>query len=94
MNYLAIHFRVEDFSRWRSMFDQGHALRKNSGSKGARILRSADDPNGLMVIMEWDSLDRARQFAQSAELREAMQKAGVIGRPEVSFLNLVEDLDA
>jgi heme-degrading monooxygenase HmoA len=47
-----------------------------------------------MVIMEWDSLDRARQFAQSAELREAMQKAGVIGRPEVSFLNLVEDLDA
>ena len=36
---------------------------------------------------EWDSLEKARAFASSDELRERMQRAGVTGLPEVYFLD-------
>lgn len=42
-------------------------------------LQPADDPNSVALLMEWDSLDDAQKFAQSQELREAMQQSGVIG---------------
>jgi hypothetical protein len=31
-------------------------------------------------------LDNARRYAESPELREAMERAGVIGKPEILFL--------
>jgi hypothetical protein len=38
------------------------------------------------VLLEWDVLERARQFAQSEELHEVMQRAGVVDHPAISFL--------
>lgn len=35
---------------------------------------------------EFGSVERAKAFAASPELREAMGKAGVIGPPEIRFL--------
>jgi hypothetical protein len=32
-------------------------------------------------------LNRARGFAESADLRETMQKVGVIDKPDIYFLN-------
>jgi len=34
-------------------------------------------------------LEKARQFTQSPDLKEAMQKAGVTGPPEIIFLEAV-----
>jgi heme-degrading monooxygenase HmoA len=44
----------------------------------------------VTVLLEWEDLDKARAFASSDELREAMQRAGVTGPPSVSFL---EEMD-
>jgi hypothetical protein len=43
-----------------------------------------------VILLEWDEMDKARQFAQSEELREAMERAGVADQPDVYFLNEVE----
>lgn len=59
---------------------------KEAGSTGGRLFHSADDPNDVLVLLEWDDMDKARTFAGSAQLREAMEEAGVGGRPEVRFL--------
>ena len=40
-----------------------------------------------MTIMEWDSAEKARKFAQDPALAEVMKNAGVIGAPEVRFFN-------
>ncbi|MBV9280920.1 MAG: cyclase, partial [Chloroflexi bacterium] len=50
------------------------------------LFRNADDPNEVIAIFEWDDLEKARQFAQSDDLRETMQRAGVADRPDVYFL--------
>ena len=76
------------------MFDQHSATRKANGSKGGHLLRNADDPNELVIFLEWDDLEKARQFAQSQDLRDTMQRAGVADQPDVYFLDAVENLSA
>ena len=57
-------------------------------------MRNAEDPNELVILLEWDSLDNARQFANADKLREAMQRAGVADQPDVYFLEEVDQLRA
>jgi heme-degrading monooxygenase HmoA len=87
MAYILVQHSVEDYERWKSGFDNNQAVRQAAGSKGGTIFRSAEDPNRLTILLEWDNLDNARAFAGSDELREAMQQAGVTGPPDLYFLN-------
>jgi hypothetical protein len=50
------------------------------------VLRNVDDPNEVLVLSEVDSLQKARDFAASSDLREKMQEAGVVDRPDIYFL--------
>jgi len=43
-----------------------------------------------VILFEWDDLKKAQQFAQSQDLRETMQRAGVSDQPDVYFLEEVE----
>jgi heme-degrading monooxygenase HmoA len=88
MSYVIVRLTVEDFAKWKSVFDELSTLRKNSGSKGGQLFRKADNPNEVVIIFEWPDLDKGRQYFQSDALRQAMQRAGVIGRPDVTYLDL------
>ena len=90
MPYLLVRHKVEDYARWKPIFDEHGATRKAAGSRGGRLLRSVEDPQDLVILFEWDDLDKARQFAQSEDLRQAMQRAGVAGRPDLYFLEEVD----
>ena len=90
MVYVLTSHTVEDYAKWKPIFDKHGDFRKASGSKGGRVFRSVDNPNRLTVLLEWDSADRALEFAKSPQLREAMKSAGVIGQPESSMLEEVE----
>jgi heme-degrading monooxygenase HmoA len=87
MPYLLVRHKVEDYARWRPIYDEHGATRKASGSAGGRVFRSADNPNEVVILLEWDDLEKARQFAQSEDLRQTMQRAGVVDQPDVYFLN-------
>jgi hypothetical protein len=52
-------------------------------------MRNVDDPKDVTVILGWSDLEKARAFTQSVSLKEAMQKAGVTGPPEIRFLEAV-----
>ena len=86
MSYMLIRHKVQDYGKWKVAFDAHGATRKASGSKGGRLLRNAKDPNELVILFEWDDVKKARQFAESDDLRKAMQGAGVIGKPDIHFL--------
>ena len=90
MSYLIVSHEVKDYAKWKPVFDEHGAFRKANGSKGGRLLRNAQDPNRLTILFEWESVDKAQQFAQSPELRAAMEEAGVTGQPQVSFLEEIE----
>jgi quinol monooxygenase YgiN len=76
---------VEAYEKWRPVFDSLEELRRSRGSKGVnQVFRDADNPNTVTLILEWDNADNARKFLGSTELREAMQRAGVVGAPAVA----------
>jgi heme-degrading monooxygenase HmoA len=87
MSYILIQHSVEDYDKWKAVFDEQGATRQAAGSKGGFVLRNADDPNQITVLLEVDNLDDARAFAGSDDLHEAMQRAGVTGQPNVYFLD-------
>jgi len=87
MASMLIQHKVKDFAAWKKVFDSVAAMRKSGGELSAQVFRDANDPNKLTVLNKWDSLANAQKFAQSPELKAAMEKAGVDGPPTVTFLN-------
>ena len=86
MPYLLIRHKVANYEMWKPGFDADSVNRQANGSRGGQLFRNANDPNEIVVLLEWDDLEKARQFTQSAELREVMQQAGVIDQPDIYFL--------
>jgi heme-degrading monooxygenase HmoA len=86
MPSLLIQLRVADHDAWSTVFAEQEIVRRANGSRGGRIWRAAADPVEILVLLEWDDLERARLYVDSDDLQEAMQRAGVIGVPEFWFL--------
>ncbi|MCD6033553.1 MAG: hypothetical protein K0S78_5739 [Thermomicrobiales bacterium] len=89
MPCLLIRHTVQDYSDWKAVFDEQEDLRRANGSQGGRLFRSTESGE-VLVLLEWDDLERARLFADSDDLREAMTRAGVTDRPDIWFLEDVE----
>ena len=68
--------------------------RQMTGSKGGRLFRTAENPNEFMALFEWDDLERARKFAASYELHEAVEWATVVGEWRANALQEVEEVSA
>ncbi len=92
MPYLLIRHKVADYAQWKPGFDADSVNRQVSGSQGGQLFRNASDPNELVALFEWNDLEKARQFTQSDELREVMQRLGVIDHPDIYFLEEVEQV--
>jgi len=90
MPYLLVRHKVTDIATWKPAFDEHSATRQASGSRGGLLLRNADDRSEVILLFEWDDLGKARQFAQSDDLGQVMQRAGVADRPDVYFLDQAE----
>jgi quinol monooxygenase YgiN len=85
--YIHVRHTVEDYARWREGFDNHTPARQAGGATNeVYVMRNVDDPNEITLILGWSDLQQARAFAGSASLKEAMQKAGVTGPPEIRFL--------
>jgi quinol monooxygenase YgiN len=86
MAYMFVRHNVKDFDAWKSVFDSVSDLRKRNGERSYQILRQDDGSSSVFALFEWDNLDNARKYATSPELKAAMERAGVTGRPEIFFL--------
>ncbi len=86
MAKLIVRHNVADYDSWRSGYDANNAVRDNGGVTADYVYRSADDGNDLTVIHDFDSVEAAKAFAGSAELKEAMMALGVVGAPQIWFV--------
>jgi hypothetical protein len=88
MIYLNIRHTAADYAKWRVGFDAHESTRRAAGATGVQqVYRDSENPNAVTILLEWDSVEKARKFVQDPALREVMEKAGVIGAPEIRFLN-------
>ncbi|HBE92698.1 MAG TPA: cyclase [Gammaproteobacteria bacterium] len=88
MTTVLIKHSVEDFDKWKAEFDAFHDNRKASGEATYQIYRPIDNPNTLVILFEWDSMDNAKSFLESSDLKEAMVRAGVSSEPEITMMEM------
>jgi len=86
MVHVLLHHKVSDFSRWKESFDSHLSARKHAGEIGFRLFQSVDDPRDVTLLLDWDSVEHARKFMDSEDLRGRMQQAGVVGSPDVQYI--------
>ena len=91
MASMFIKHRVADFSTWKPVFDEHETARREFGTTAHSVHRDADDPTVVTIAFRIASIARAREFTASPELRAAMERAGVVGPPELWFTEDVED---
>lgn len=94
MVFVLVRHKVADFDKWKPAFDEHGKTRKKSGSKGAKVYKSKDNPKEMIILMEWDNIENAKKFAGSQDLKDTMTKAGVVDMPDVYFLEEVEKSSA
>ncbi|HLI64565.1 MAG TPA: hypothetical protein VKV05_14315 [Terriglobales bacterium] len=92
MVHVLVRHKVANYNRWKEAFDSHLSARKHAGETGFRLFHSAGDPREIFLLFDWQTLDEARKFMNSAELRDAMQKAGVVGTPEIQYLEDVRSV--
>jgi hypothetical protein len=82
---LTLHFKVKDFSAWRTGYNGNEKSRLSAGITNGRVFHSADDPNDVVVLQDVADVAKARTWLGSEDLKAAMQKSGVIGSPSIRF---------
>lgn len=68
MTILQVQHTVRDFDTWKESFDSDPVGREAGGVRRYRVLRATDDPNHVVIELEFDGSDQADAFA--GKLRE------------------------
>ena len=78
-----VRHRVADYEPWRRVYDDFEPERGPLGVTGHEVYRGVGDGNDVTVTHDFDNADDARAFIDSDVLKEAMQRAGVQGPPDI-----------
>ncbi len=62
MHTLRIEYRIRDFDAWKEAFGHDPVGREQGGVRRYRVLRPINDPNHIMVDLEFDSSSEAEAF--------------------------------
>lgn len=82
---LIVRHRVNDFGAWRSVYDSVDPLRQQHGCTDEEVLVSPADKEDVIVLHRFPTAAQAEAFAGSAELRDAMGRAGLAGAPRIEI---------
>jgi hypothetical protein len=80
---------VEDYDAWRVVYDELDDFRRQNGIVGHAVSREFDNPNRVIVYHQASDVAALRTFVESAELEDTMQRAGVVGDPEIRYIQVV-----
>jgi hypothetical protein len=93
LHLLQIEHPISDFDTWKGAFDSFAGFRQHSGVCRHRVLQPTDDPNYVMIDLEFDSAGEAEAFL--AALRRDVWSSreaspALVGGPQTRIVEVVE----
>lgn len=82
---IVISFPVEEFDRWKDVFDSDSDNREAAGIH-ATAYKEQDDGNSVHVIGTAPSKDAFLTFFSNPDLQQRIHNSGVTGPPEIKIL--------
>ena len=89
MATLHIEHAITDYGTWRAAFDRLADVRRNAGVVGGRVARPVDDPDYIVLTLDFDTLEHATAFLRFLETRvwASPEAAPALnGRPRTAVL--------
>ena len=86
MTSVLVHTKVQDYSKWRAVYDENESKRASNGMGEGKVFHDSDDMNSITLLFEVTDLEKARAYVDSDELKQAQLKGGVIPPPTVIWL--------
>ena len=91
MGMMIVRHRVRDYGQWRPIFDKHAEMQRAAGLINPRVYHSVDsNKSEIFVVFDTEDMKKAKDFAASADLQEAMRQAGVLDTPTIYFLELID----
>jgi hypothetical protein len=93
MTTLHIENTLHDYDSWKTAFDKYDRVRADNGVRSYRIHRRADDPQQILIDLEFDDRAAAEAFTQVlAKIWSSPQsQAELVSHSEPVLLETVED---
>jgi hypothetical protein len=74
---------VADYNKLKPFFDTTETISKDKGiSKTIHV----HNERNVTLLMEIYDMKKAQTFVNSQELKDLMERSGIINKPEISFL--------
>jgi quinol monooxygenase YgiN len=68
--------KLKDYDAWKKIVSDLDGLRKEHGSKGATVYRSANDPNEVYLVFEWDEAKPYTSYFNLPQVQKALADTG------------------
>jgi ribosomal protein L35AE/L33A len=93
MTVLRIEHPVPDYEAWKQAFDADPVGRERSGVRRYRILRATDDPNYVMIDLEFDTADEAEGLLASMRVIWDRVQDTLMSDPRARIVEPVENTE-
>ena len=93
MIVLQIEHLVPDFSNWKKAFDNDPLDRKQSGVRAYRIFRTTDDPNYIIIELEFDNLPEAANMLENLKKLWPKVEGKVMVSPKSRIMETIESIE-
>ena len=88
---MIVRHKVRDYGEWRPIFDQDAEMQRAAGLVNPRVYHSADsNKSEIVIVFDTEDTKKAKEFAASPNLKDAMMKAGVVDTPTIYFLKSID----
>jgi hypothetical protein len=84
-----ITHKVKNFDKWKAAYLSHDSVRKAYGLTDAGLGRGLQDSNMVTVTEMVSDVQKAKEFSMLPNLKEAMQKGGVVGKPAFDFIHVI-----
>ncbi len=85
MATMFVRHTVKDFQAWKKVYDGFGPTQKAFSVVAEAVYQADGNPNDITVTHDFANIAAARKFADSDELHQAMESAGVVGAPTIWF---------
>jgi hypothetical protein len=90
MIILQLEHPVPNFDGWKKAFESDPVGRQRGGVVRYSILKKIDDPNYVVINLEFDKKEQAENFLELLKQLWGKVEGSVMNRPQARILEIIE----
>ena len=90
MIVLQIEHKVPSFEGWKKAFESDPINRKKSNVRNHRVYRPVDDPNYVIIDLEFDNMDDANAALAALRNLWGQVEGKIMTGPQTRMIEIVE----